>query len=185
MGRDRGSEGDLQTTEDYLLNSNMPVTPMDYQRKLMDAYLKIDSPITNTYTNTDARIPPTTSNQEAWNTLRASMNPRDLLKHLADVMESEDYIIDGGAKHVMINENDVKNFVAVLEVMQRLGAPDQTRKRLTMTEIRTLLENVDRAMGQNALRNMPTEYTRLIPVGMDPRLGGAIIVAISVLHMLP
>lgn len=164
--------------------------PDEYQQKLMD-YMQIDSPISNMMRNSPTfNAPPDLGHQqsasnEAWAKLARELDPMGLCRELKEIMESEDYMIDGGVRYAMVPSSSLEVITKVLEVLDRHGAPDQQRKRLSYQEVADLLQNANRAMTQNALRNMPDEYRRLIPPNQEPLAGGAILVALSVLRMLP
>ena len=164
--------------------------PDEYRQKLMD-YMQIDSPTSNMMRSSPTfNAPPHLGHQqsasnEAWAKLSRELDPMDLHRELKEIMESEDYMIDGGVRYAMVPSSSLEVITKVLEVLGRHGAPDQQRKRLNYQEVADLLQNADWAMAQNALHNMPDEYRRLIPPNQEPLAGGAILVALSILRMLP
>ena len=163
----------------------------EYQQKLMDYYMRTDSPVSNMMRSSPTfSAPPDLGHQqsdsnEAWAKLARELDPMGLCRELKEIMESEDYMIDGGVRYAMVPSSSLEVITKVLEVLDRHGAPDQQRKRLSYQEVADLLQNANRAMTQNALRNMPDEYRRLIPPNQEPLAGGAILIALSILRMLP
>jgi hypothetical protein len=165
-------------------NSYPQYLPDRYQQDLMDM-MKVRLPTQNMFTTSPDLGHQQSASQRGWDELSRSQDLVQLRMHLSQLVQTEDYIVDGGVRFAPVPISSLESIMAVVETLVKYGPPKRERMRLSYPEVADLLRNVDRAMSQNALRNMPDEYRRLLQPGQEPLAGGAVLVALSILRMLP
>ena len=162
----------------------------NYQQKLMESYLKIQSPISNMMTtlpDANQRMHGNIADQQqrAWDVAFTAADPAHLHRGLKKVLDNDDYIVDGGTKIMYVPADLLVSLTHLVNTLVQHGPPRNTRSPLTWRELESLLEKVTRAILGGHGDNMPEQYRRFVRNMPDQKQGEAVMIALSQLGMLP